>query len=179
MAFDEGVLYMHTDLGDVAFGGNTYLGAGDLGSIEGIEERDDGSPTGFTLRLSGIDTTLLNEALIYNYFDRAVTVYLGVRDITTGAMVTTPFEIAVGKMDQMRVMTGTSPTSVIEIPCESEMIELDRSLNRYFSDTELQRNYSGDLAFQYLADMVNAKVTIGSKTLVTFAQNSPSSTIVA
>jgi hypothetical protein len=178
LAFDEGVLYVHTDLGDIAFGGNTYLGVGDLGSIEGIEERDDGSPTGIMLRLSGVDTTLLNEALIYNYFERAVTIYLGVRDIATGAMVTTPFELFVGRMDQMRILTGTSTTSVIEIAVESEMIEMERSLMRYFSDTELQRNYSGDLGFRYLTDMVNARITVGAKDLVSFANPTKSDTLV-
>jgi hypothetical protein len=166
---------LHTDLADIAFGGHTYTGVGTLGAIEGIEEREDGSPAGVTLRLSGIDSTLLNEALTQDYFDRAVTIYLGMRDITTGAMVATPFEIFVGKMDQMRLLTG-GPTSVIEISVESELIEFDRSLNRYYSDTELQRIYSGDLGFKYLADMVNARITVGSKTLVSFANQTKSST---
>jgi hypothetical protein len=159
---------MHTDLGDISFGGHTYLGAGDLGTIEGVEEREDDSPAGLRLRLSGVDATLLDEALNQNYFDRPVTIYIGVRDVVTGAMVATPIELFSGKMDQMRILVGDQG-SVIEISVESEMIEFSRSLNRYFSDTQLQKDYPGDLAFQYCATMVNAKITIGSKTLVSFA----------
>jgi len=177
LAFDNVTLYMHTDVGDIAIAGNTYIGAGDLASIEGIEEREDSSPTGLRLRLSGIDATLLNEALLQNYVDRPATILMGMRDITTGAMVATPFELYVGRMDQMRVLTG-GPLSVIEVLVESEFIDWDRSLNRYYSDTELQRVYTGDLAFRYLADMVNARITVGSKTLVSFANPTKSSTLV-
>jgi hypothetical protein len=168
LQFDDAPLFMHTDVGDITIAGNTYLGAGDFGSIEGIEEREDASPSGLTLSLSGIDTALLNEALLMNYFDRPVQILFGMRDIVTGGMVSTPFEIFAGKMDQMRVRTG-GPTSVVEVSVESEMIDFDRSLNRYFSDTELQRVYTGDLAFRYLADMVNARVTVGSKLQQSFA----------
>lgn len=175
LAFDSGTLYMHTDLGDISFSGRTYLGAGDMGSVEGIEEREDSSPSGLTLRLSGIDATLLDQALNQNYYDRAVTIYFGVRDIVTGSMVATPFEIFSGKMDQMRIVTGTG-TSVIEIGVESEMIEFGRSLNRYVSDSQLQKDYPGDLGFTYLAAMQNARITIGSKSLVSFATPTPGST---
>jgi len=179
LTFDDGTLYLHTDVGNIATGGTTYIGAGGIGSIEGIEEREDGSPTGVMMRLSGIDATLLNEALRQHYFDRPVTVSLGMRDLVTGALVAEPFELFVGKMDQMRVVTG-GPVSIIEVSVESEMIDFDRSLKRYFSDTELQRVYSGDLGFKYLADMVNARVTVGSKQLFSFASGAvlPSSTVV-
>jgi hypothetical protein len=80
-------------------------------------------------------------------------------------MVTTPFEIFCGKMDQMRVVTG-GPTSTIEVSVESEMIEFGRSLNRYFSDSQLQKEYPGDLGFQYMAAMVNFRMTVGSKQLI-------------
>jgi hypothetical protein len=168
LQFDDVPLFVHTDVGDITIAGNTYTGTGDLGSIEGIEDREDASPSGITLRLSGINTNLLNEALLQNYFDRPVQVLFGMRDVTTGGMISTPFEIFAGKMDQMRVITG-GQSSQIEVTAESEMIDFDKSLNRYFSDTELQRVYTGDLAFRYLADMVNARITTGNKLLTSFA----------
>lgn len=165
LGFDDAHLYVHTDLGDISYGGHTYLGVGALGNVKSIEERDDNTPSAVTLQLSGIDTTILNEALTQQYYDRPAVIYLALRNIVTGAIISTPFEVFSGRMDLMKITSG-GPTSTVEISVESELIEWNRSLNRYFSDTELQRLYPGDLGFKYLSSMANLRVTVGNKTLV-------------
>lgn len=175
LEFDSGVLYLHNDLGTITTLGHNWLGVGSFGSIDAIEERDDGSPTGTVLRLSGIDPTLLENALTERYQGKPVIIYLGMRDVTTGALVSDPMQLFAGQMDQMAVVSGNQ-TAAIEMRVESEMIDFERSLMRFFSDAELQRRYPGDLAFQYLAKMVNHQVTIGNKTLHTFGQPAPNNT---
>lgn len=171
LAFDSGHVYLHTDLGTITTLGHDWLGVGTLGSIGEIEETDDGSPTATSLTLSGLDQNLLESALTEAYFDRFVTIYLGVRDTVTGALATTPMQIAVRRMDDMQVASG-SQASTITLHTESEMISMKRSLVRYFSDSQLQSEHPGALGFRYLASMVNARITIGSKQTITFGVDS-------
>jgi hypothetical protein len=161
MEFDDGTLYLHNDLGDIIWGGFTWLGTGDLGQVGEIEERDDRSPTGVVLRLSGIDTTLLNELANEDHFDRPVTIYLGVRDASSGALVSTPFEIFAGTIDHMTGASGT-PTSMIEEQVESELMEFDNTPAIFFSDAQQQKNYPGDLGLKFLEAMANLKLKVGS-----------------
>lgn len=172
LVFDDGTLHLHNSLGDIAWGDYTWTGTGDFSAIDMIEERADGSPAGTVLRLSGVDATLLTEAFAEDYMGRPVTIYFSVKDATTGALVATPFELFSGQMDQMRVITGE--TSVIELVVESELILFDSSPLRWFSDSQLQVDYAGDLGFQYLAAMANHKVTIGSQqTILIGSQPAP------
>ena len=162
--FDDGTVYLHDDLGTITFGANDYLGVGNLGSVEGLEERSDGSPAGIVLRLSALSQTLLDEVLLEDYFHRPVTVYLGFRNIATGAMIVTPWEQFHGHIDDMAVSAGQSPS--IAVMVETELQAWDRPLNSYFSDSENQRLYAGALGAKYMAAMANRKITIGNKTVI-------------
>lgn len=164
IVFDDGTVYLHDDLGTITFGGHSYLGVGDFGSVTGMEEREDGSPAGVVLHLSAIDTGLLNEVLTENFFRRAVTVYIGFRNLTTGLMVADPAEMFHGYIDDMSVNAGK--LSSIEVAVETELQAWDRPLNRYFSDSENQRVYPGKLGAKYMAAMATHKVTLGNKTVV-------------
>lgn len=162
--FDDGTVYLHDDLGTITFGGHDYLGVGNLGAIEGIEERDDGSPAGITLRLSMLSQALLDEVLLENFFRRPVTAYFSLRDTVTGAMIATPFELFHGHIDDISVSAGQ--TASIAVKVETELSAWNRPLNRFFSDSENQRIYPGKLGAKYMSAMANKKVTIGNKTLV-------------
>lgn len=175
LEYDSGTLYLHNDLGTITTLGHDWSGVGSFGSIDAMEEREDGSPTGTILRLSGIDPTLLENALTETYQGRPVTIYLGMRDIVDGDLVSDPMELFAGQMDQMSVTYGLA-SAMIEMRVESEMYDFSRALLRYFSDAELQKAYPGDLAFQYMAKMVNNRVTIGNKTLHTFGTFSGNTT---
>lgn len=166
LAFDDGTLYFHTDLGSIPWGGHTWTGVGDLGSIEAIEERDDLTPTGTVLRVAAMNSTVLNEALMQNYYDRIASIYFGMRNVVSAALVSDPMQIFAGKMDQMRIVSGLNP--VIELAVESEMAEFQRARMVYYSDAEQQRDHAGELGFKWLAAMVDAKILWHADEYVTF-----------
>lgn len=170
LGFDSAHLYVHTDLGTITTGGHDWLGVGSFASISGIEETDDGTPTGMSLTLSGIDTTILTAALTEAYMDRPVVIYLAVRDMVTGA-ISSLHQLASMKMDSMVINAGNE-TARISLNTESEWINFDKSLMRYLSDSNEQLNYPGALGLIYLDDMINAKITIGSKQTLTFGVDS-------
>lgn len=160
--FDDGVLRLHTDLGSIDTLGFTWTGTGTLGSIGVIEERADRSAVGTTLTLSGLDATILAEALTQPHYGRAVTIYSGMRNILTGAMLSNPFEAFSGQIDQMIIDSGILKS--ITVTVESEWIMFDRSPLRWFSDSQLQMDFAGDLGFHFLAHMANLKITLGNGT---------------
>ena len=54
LEFDEGDVNFHSELGDIVFSGDTYTGAGRLGSISTADEVSDLSNSTITLSLSNI-----------------------------------------------------------------------------------------------------------------------------
>ena len=54
LEFDEGDVLAHTELGELSFGGDTYLGVGQFGGIGSASEVSDLSSSPITLTLSNI-----------------------------------------------------------------------------------------------------------------------------
>lgn len=164
IVFDDGAVYLHDDLGTITFGGHDYLGVGNLGSVQGLEEREDGSPAGITLTLSALDQNLLDEVLLEDFFYRQVTVYFSLRDTADGSMIATPAELFYGHIDDIEVVAGESPSLMVKV--EDELQAWDRPQNEFFSDTENQKQFPGALGAKYMAAMATHRVTVGNKTVV-------------
>ena len=156
MAFDSGTVYAHDDLGLITWGGNDWTGVGDYGGISSIRQDDTGKPQEFRLFLSMLDTDHLDESLNQNPFERECIIYVGFRDAVSGALVADPVERERGYMDVMPIIDSPDG-AVIELVVESEMIGNERSAKLYYSDNQLQSEFSGDLGLQYLAAIVGVK----------------------
>ena len=172
LQFDSGNIRLHDDLGDVIWGGFTWSGTGDLGSVGPIKESDKLIPSGITLSLSGIDSGLLDEARNQDYQDRPIVLYIGMRNTITGALVSDPTEIFYGFMDQMKINTGRK-TSTISMQCESEQKRWEQAPTEYYDDATLQTDFSGDLFFEFLPDMVNLKLDWGTNVAVLLPTGDP------
>lgn len=173
--FDTDPIYVHTDIGNIAALGQTWLGVGDLGSIGQIEEGDDVSPYSVPLRFSinsNAAGSLRQEINTQDFYDRAAFIYAATRDLVTGALDGDPFELAVGRIDQMRV-SDTSDSLHVDIIVESEMADFDQASLEYLSDASQQRRYPGDLFLQYLGVMVNKTVRWGTDETITLGSPRP------
>jgi hypothetical protein len=162
LAFDSGTLHVHNGLGQYTFGGNTYTGLGDFGFIEPIEEGAELSPYSISIGLSGIDDALkasginlLDTVMGEDIYMRPVTIYTGAIG-SDGDLLGDPAQHGVYFMDVPEVMVGTQ--NVVRVTCESEMAIFDRSNNSRYTDADLQTEYPGDLGFEFLDQMVEAKV---------------------
>ena len=105
LGFDSGTQYLHDAIGPYVWGGQTWQGTGDFGSVEMVEEGQDLSPYGVTLRLSGIDASLATEALTGDYVLSAVALYAGFVD-SGNVLVADPDLIWSGTMDTIDVNAG-------------------------------------------------------------------------
>lgn len=159
LQFDSGTLYLHNAVGTYTWGGHDWLGIGALGEIAPHEESDDPSAYRISYRLNGLNSTILQEAIAEEVFERLAIRYDGfIGD--TGALVADPDETRRDFMDTMDVVRGDDMDSVM-LNCESELVRDTQAPGGLFSDEDQQALYSGDTGFQYLAQMIDAQVHWG------------------
>ncbi len=177
LAFPSGTVYLHNSIGTYTFGGNDYLGVGDLGAISPLEEGADISPYQITLSLSGLDSTIAGAALTEDYYMHAVTVLLGVLN-ADDALLADPTVVFEGFMDQMNISVGADGGDVITLTAESELARFDKASNIKYTDIQLQSEFSGDLALEFMPDIEGAKIRWGDPTSDSVAGSAGSQNII-
>ena len=160
LEFPSGTLYLHNSIGTYTWGGNDWLGTGDLGEISQIEEGAQISPYKLTLTLSGLDSTISGAALTEDYYLQPVTVYLGALN-ADDELIADPTVVWEGAMDQMEISVGAEGGDAIVLTAESELARFDKASNLKYTDSQLQSQFSGDLAFEFMADIEGAKIRWG------------------
>ena len=160
LEFPSGTLYLHNSIGTYTWGGQDWLGTGDLGEISQIEEGADVSPYKITLSLSGLDPDISAAALTEDYYLQPVTVYLGVLDASDD-LIADPTIIWEGAMDQMLVTVGAAGGDVISLTAESELARFNKASNLKYTSAQLQNDFAGDLGFDLMADIEGAKLRWG------------------
>lgn len=157
-AFSSGTLRFWTGLGDLSFGGNSYLGTGTLGQITVKAENVRLVAERKTYRLSGVDPLLASEADIDASFGRSVTEYLGFLS-TTGQIVATPEVYWEGRMDNIRRVYGASP--VIEVNAEHRLVMMDQPDGWRYTHEHQQLFYTGDLGLREAPSVETSEVLWG------------------
>ena len=160
LEFPSGTLYLHNSIGTYTWGGNDWLGTGDLGEISQLEEGAEISPYKITLSLSGLDATISGAALTEDYYLQPVTVYLGVLN-ANDVLIADPTIVWEGAMDQMELSVGAADGDVIVLTAESELARFDKASNLKYTDAQLQSDSAGSLGFEFMADIEGAKIRWG------------------
>lgn len=160
LEFPSGTLYVHNSLGTYTWGGNDWLGTGDLGEISQLQEGAEVSPYKITLSLSGLDSTISGAALTEDYYLQPVTVYLGAL-ASDDTLIADPTIVWEGAMDQMELSVGAEGGDAIVLTAESELARFDRASNLKYTDAQLQTDFSGDLAFEFMSDIEGSKIRWG------------------
>jgi hypothetical protein len=150
--FDSGDVLAWTGYGTITFGGDSYLGVGDFGSVDKVEESADVRANGAVLTLSGIPSSLVVTALTEDYQGRPITLYLGLLNLTSGALIDHPYATLSGRMDVMTIQEGAD-TATISLTVENNLIELTRSKERRYTHEDQQIDYAGDLGLEYVAGL--------------------------
>jgi hypothetical protein len=139
--------YIWSGVGTIDWNGQTWTG---LGSFLGLSTSEDGvnvEARGITITLSGIDPTLLAEALDDFQLGLPVTVYLGL--YSSGSLLDSPLTTWAGRMDQPTIDV-TADEAVISINCESRLIDMNVPVDRRYTNIDQQRDFPGDLGFQFV-----------------------------
>lgn len=160
LEFPSGTLYLHNSIGTYTWGGNDWLGTGDLGEISQLEEGAQISPYKISLSLSGLDATISGAALTEDYYLQPVTVYIGVLN-ANDALIADPTIVWEGAMDQMELSVGAAGGDTIVLTAESELARFDKASNLKYTDAQLQSDSAGSLGFEFMADIEGAKIRWG------------------
>jgi hypothetical protein len=135
----------------IAWNGYTWLGTGGLVNIEPIRETGAIESVGLRVTMSGVPSNLISLALVGEFQGRPITLWLGLLD-SAGALIGTPVAEYAGRLDTMTIVEGEQ-SATIALTVESEMAALMSAAVRRFTDADQQKQYPGDLGFQYVAQM--------------------------
>ena len=154
--FDTAPVRFWTGYGDRTIEGNTYLGAGSLIGISGLEEVSDLSAKSATISLSGVPPELVSLALQEPYQNRGCRILFGVTNVSDVV------EVFGGFMDVMTI-EDSGDTSTISLTVESKLVQLERPKIRRYTHESQQARYPGDTFFSFVADLQDKEVVWGRK----------------
>ena len=151
-------LYVHSGVGTISYGGNSYTGVGKFGGITGTRESEALGPSAITLTLDGITSAHISEALDSGNLYDPVTIYVGYRQ-DNGTLVDDPWVMWKGWYEFATVSIGEE--SSVSIICQHDLSVLEEKAGDRYSDEDQQDKYTGDLGFQFTHDMANVKLIWG------------------
>lgn len=158
--YSSGTLRLWSGLGDYTWNSLTWTGAGNLLSISAITENSDVTAQNFTVSLSGPASALLSIALGDARQGLAGRIWLGFFD-AAGALIVDPFKAFEGRLD-VPTIVDEGEQATITVAYESRLIDLERSRARRYTDEDQQNDYPGDLGFEYVPMIQDAKIPWGS-----------------
>ncbi|WP_152051833.1 hypothetical protein [Tautonia marina] len=162
LEFDSGDVLAHSWLGEITWGGDTYLGIGQFGGVSPAGEPSDLSRSGLSLTLSNIPGAMGALVLGEYYQRRRATLYLGYLDQTTMQLVDDPVIVYRGRMDNSRIKQD-GKTFTVTVNVESAFAAWDKPQIRRFNNAYQQSVYPGDRGFEFAEQAADKQVVWGGK----------------
>lgn len=135
----------------VDWNGNTYPALGHFLDYSGVEEAGDLSITQASVRLSGVDQTLIAAILAYEYIDRRLVIRKAFLTSAEVVMVD-PLPIFDGRVDSPSIEEDPeSGICSVTIAASSHWIDFERTPGRHTNHEEQQIWFPGDLGFEYVS----------------------------
>jgi hypothetical protein len=149
-------LRLNTSAVTINWNGSDWLGAGAQGAIEEIDDAP-GEPKGMRFLLSGVPSAMLSMALSEPIRNKPCTLYLGVLDPTTHAILDV-VQAWSGTLDQMPI-TQTGDTCTIAATAEHAGATFARPKPLRYTDADQQRLYPGDTSLRFVVSQANHQDT--------------------
>lgn len=140
----------HDGVGTLTWDGYSWTGVGMYGGLESVNETLDIVSQPLRLTLSGVDASLVTDAMTTAYHRQPATVYLGFLDHDTGAWKANPEVTWEGFMDVMEVEIDHG-TATINLTCENELM-ISPGPSRYTDECQ-QALYPGDLGLEFMTSI--------------------------
>jgi hypothetical protein len=153
--------YLWTGSWNLAWGGNTYTGLGDLGQIAGMRESAVVEAIGTSVTLSGINNNLLQEALEDIQLGAPASIIFGALNPTTMQPIGTPYPLFVGLMDKPTVQHGVDSCS-ITIALESHLLRLNQGTQRRYTSADQRRLEPTSTIMQWVESLNDLSLQYGS-----------------
>jgi len=164
--FASGVQRFHTEIGPKTavhpiYGSELYLGIGDFGGISGdVKEGTSNAPEPLRLTLTGLKASLVNLAIVDDYFRRDAELMIGFEN-ELGNLIADPEILYSGYMDKVDIVLQEG-TAQMTMTLEHRGTNLLRASDHRFTDEDKQAETPGDLAGEYIWEMTDIKLRWGS-----------------
>jgi hypothetical protein len=169
VAFADNTLYFWSGLGSIAPSGppanpsstfpygETFTGLGWLGKISSIPQTTKIQAQNVTLSLSGIPSSLVQEAVDQVRITGDETIWIAFFDQATNTVLTDPVQVHSGSLD-VPSLIDSGETSTISITGENTLLSLNLAPNRRFDDPDQQLRVVGDLGFSFVQALANIQL---------------------
>lgn len=158
-----GTVRMWTGIGTIVWGGEEFIGGGDLVGVAGVEERYGSTVQagGTTFSLKGVDPDMLSIALGEIRQGLPAKLWFAALDLEAGALHGDPLLVFSGLTDIPTIDDG-GDTVTISITAENRLIDLERARVRRFTPEDQKAQYPGDKGFDFVASIQEAEISWGS-----------------
>ncbi len=155
----SGISRVHSGLGPLVIGGETYYGVGSMGSVGPQKEQLSTSPTKLTVALGGLDDSMLAEVMRERIVDRMAWLYLVVMG-PDGVPLNASLQFK-GRIAQTPIKAGK--TNTIQLTISNIFEDWQKGLNLRCTDESHRRIYPNDRFFRYQNEMADKSIFWGSK----------------
>ena len=140
-----------TGYGNITINSEVYKGVGTFGQINTVAETTETKAVSQDFILSGIPKENLSLALKDNYTGKTVTLFLGLFD-SSRAVVSDVHQMFKGFIDTITIDEGAD-TARMRIRAENRLIQLERSIEKRFTEAQQKADFSGDEGFSLLDEL--------------------------
>lgn len=155
--FDSAPIYFWNGVGSLVHDGKTYTGAGNLGSVDTVQETQEVKAAVTRFRLAGVSSSIIGTALTESYQNRPCKLRVGFRNLD-GTVVTDPYLQYEGVMDVM-VHKDNGTTADITLTTESEIRRLEPPNERRLTKEDQALDNANDSFFDYV-ESIQDKILI-------------------
>lgn len=139
---------------DVVYNTQTYQSAGQLLSIDGIEETINIETNEVSLTLSGIDQAFVSTFLAEEYIDRRIVIYKAFLNAVDESLIDDPILMFEGRINGATMSEDPDAgTHEISVSVTNQWVVFERVSNRRTNDAEHQSIYPGDMGFQFTSEL--------------------------
>ena len=149
-------LHVWSGIGPLTWNGNTYTGVGTLGEVQPAQEDTVVQANGANVSLSGVDPTVLADALSDLQLGGTVTQWFGLLNPAMLTLIGQPACMFSGLMDAPTVTCGVPGPNgepgraIISIPLETRLAMLKEGQRKLYSRADQNLKYPNDTGFQYV-----------------------------
>ncbi len=161
MDLDSGIVAVHTGLGTITHGGVDYLGVGNVGTIDEIEEGSEARVYGCRFQLSGLPPENIAIALAEPIQGRIAKLWVAQLDTRHHTLIGDPILLGRYRLDTMPITLGDK--SVIQVTAENALSRWGTPIvARYNHEDQISR-YPDDKGVEFVAQMVEKEIRWGVK----------------
>jgi hypothetical protein len=154
LQFKSDYLNLWTGLYPLTWGGITWTPSGTLLSVSGISEDSEVAAKNVTLTLSGVPNDILGYALTDIQRGLSAQIYFGLFDTDGKTIIPNPVLAYSGRVDQPKITDG-GDTCTISVNVENPLVDMNRPVDRRYTDADQQRDFPGDLGCSFVNSIQN------------------------